>query len=65
MSQKGIKKTGGRKVKSFPTVKHESSTESEQIIPAENVTSEKDERASHRRKHNGSDGADQERGSNH
>jgi hypothetical protein len=58
------KKTTGR---SQPTIIHESSADNAQDLGIEITEQEKNEKLnlSHRRQHGGSDGADQERGSNH
>ena len=67
MAEKKIKKSRTEK-KPQPTVQHESSAENAQDLGIhENAESIKQEAnaSSHRRKHGGSDGADQERGSNH
>jgi hypothetical protein len=67
MTVRKIKNNIPRK-KPQPTVQHESSAYSNQNIGIDNpIQAKKENRnaASHRRKYNGSDGADQERGSNH
>ena len=67
MAEKKIKKRTTEK-KPQPTVQHESSAESAQDLGIrENAESIKQEAnaSSHRKRHGGSDGADQERGSNH
>ena len=67
MAEKNIKKTKSEK-KPEPTVQHESSADSAQdlgIRENEESTKQEANASSHRRKHGGSDGADQERGSNH
>ena len=50
-----------------PTVIHESSADNAQDFGIELTEQEKNEKSNttHRREHGGSDGADQERGSNH
>jgi hypothetical protein len=67
MAGKKIKKNKKITVKQQPTVIHESSADNEQNLRIKVTEQEKNEQLnlSHRRGHNGSDGADQERGSNH
>lgn len=67
MAHKKLKKSSNSGSKSEPTVLHESSADNAQNIGIENgqrIKTEK-ENISYRRKHKGSDGEDQERGSNH
>ena len=63
------KKQKGKRKKTAPepTVLHESSADSAQNIGLEKLSDPKEnyKASSHKRKHGGSDGADQERGSNH
>lgn len=63
---KGEFKTAARKRdKPEPTVLHESSADNAQDLRIERFEQKETREAPHRRKRNGSDGADQERGSNH
>lgn len=65
MAVKPIKEK--RRVNNPPTIIHESSANSAQNAVIKITSQEKNEKlnSSHRRTHSGSDGADQERGSNH
>jgi hypothetical protein len=68
MTERKIKKAAGSSKRPEPTVQHESSADSAQNIGTNYLAQEKIENSktsSHRRTHKGSDGGDQERGSNH
>ena len=67
MAGKKIKRSKKITGKLQPTVIHESSADNAQDLGIAVTEQEKKEQLnlSHRRGHNGSDGADQERGSNH
>lgn len=66
MAEKNINKVADKKPE--PTVQHESSADSAQNIGTTDLVQEdieNNKKSSHRRNHNGSDGTNQEHGSNH
>jgi hypothetical protein len=65
MFKREYKRTASKRVKGEPTVLHDSSANNAQDVRITSIEQKQTKEALHRRKRNGSDGADQERGSNH